>query len=181
MPACRSLTWTWPVFQLITADDREVGSGPGCAFQLLAQAPRGEVRPAGQAGTAQLRCQLQPDDGVPGVGPDDHDGWLPRLGCHCCCPTFLERQRHPVQADAEADAWRGLAAQQLHEAVISTAATEGLLLAFGAGTVELEGRARVVVEPADQAGRQPRLDGQRLEMRQQSFEVRRGTPRRDGR
>ena len=125
---------------------------------------------AGQAGAAELRGHLEAHHGVLGVRADDHGRRAP--GLRGDGGRLLgQRQRDAVEADAEPDARRGLAPQQLHEPVIAAAAAEGLLLPFCTRSVELEGRARVVVEAADKGGRQPGLDGERLEVGEEPIEV----------
>ncbi len=62
-----------------------------------------------------------------------------------------ERQDDAVEPKGETDAGRGLAAQQLDQAVVPAAAAERRLLALGALAVELEGRPGVVVEAAHEA------------------------------
>ena len=100
--------------------------------RLLAQLAPLEVGARAQPGGAQIGRHAQPRQGVLGIGADHHDGhhdrrrWLDALR--------LERQQHPVETQPEADAGRGLAAQQLDQAVVAPAAAECLLLPLRAPT-----------------------------------------------
>ena len=84
---------------------------------------------------------------------------------------LLHREHRPVEADPEADPRRRPAAEELGEAVVAAAATDGLLLTLATGDDELERRARVVVE----AAHQPMVDdvphAQRIEQVEHGAEV----------
>ena len=88
--------------ELVTADDGEMGAGLGGPVELLAQATRGQVRPAGESGAAQLGRKLEPDHSVRGVGSDHHDSWAPGLRDRASA-LLGESQGHAIESDTEAD------------------------------------------------------------------------------
>ena len=62
-------------------------------------------------------------------------------------------QQRAVEAEGEADAGRRRAAERLDQAVVATAAAEGVLRRVERAALELERGVAVVVEPAHQRRR----------------------------
>ena len=77
------------------------------------------------AAGAQSGRDLESGDGIGGVRADHDDRHVRRLTCHT---RGRECVRDAIEAEAEADARRGLATQQRDEAVVSTTPTERVLL-----------------------------------------------------
>src|SRR5262249_32275943 len=108
----------------------------------------GVVDVGAQAPAAQLLHQRQHPWLVAAVVQRDEDVDLLRLGLHA---LGLEREQEPLDARAEADPRRRLAAELLDQAVVAPAAADRALCADRL-VDELERRPRVVVEPADERG-----------------------------
>ena len=181
VPACRSLSWTSPVRELVADDDREVGLVAGGGLELLAELAVPELRARRDAGGPQRRGDPQAFRRRLRVGADDDRGGRVVPGRGASVALLGEREEQPVEADPEPDARRRPAAEQLDQAVVAAAAADRLLLALATRDVELERRPRVVVEPADQPGLEPVRDAERVEVRADGREVRRRTRRTAGR
>ena len=117
-----------------------------------------------------------------GSAPDDDGGRrVGRRLSTIAAVLLIEREQQPIEADAEPDARRRPATEQLDQPVVAPAATDRLLLSLAALDVELERGPRVVVETADQPGLEPVCDAERVEMGTDRREVRRHTRRTGGR
>ena len=80
-------------------------------------------------------------------------------------PSASHDDQHPLDADAEADARRGLAAHLLDETVVATAAADRVLRGVERVALELERRAGVVVEAAHETRRDLEVDAERVQAR----------------
>ena len=84
----------------------------------------------------------------------------------------LQRQHRSVEADPESDPRCRPTTEQLGQAVVSSAAADGVLLALAPGDEELERRARVVVEAAHQPMVDDVAHAHRVEQVEHGAEVR---------
>src|SRR3954453_21566867 len=126
--------------QLVADDHGEMCSVARRCLELLAalRAPEplaelsaAELRTRRDARRAEVRGDLQPCGGVVRVRSDDDSD-------ECAFPRHLraglrEREDEPVDADSEPDAGCRPAPEELHEAVVATAATDRLPLALSPG------------------------------------------------
>ena len=90
-------------------------------------------------------------------------------------PSPSHAMQHALDPDAEPDARRRRAAHVLGEAVVPAAAADRVLRRVQRVARELERRARVVVEPAHEPGRDLEVDAERLQPFLHLLELRRPT------
>ena len=164
VPAGRSRSWTSPWRQLVADDDREVGAARARPTRAACRASGGPARPGRAIPAARRSVAMRSRVTVSsGSAPTTTAAGAPIR--RSASPALLvEREDEPVEADPEPDPRRRLAAEELDQAVVPTAAAERLLLALRAGDVELERGPRVVVEAADEARLEAVRDAQRVEV-----------------
>jgi len=105
------------VGELVTEDHGEVGAFLRGGLELAAELPVREVGPSREAVRPEVRRHAQPFGRRSGVGPDD-DGegmGLRRFGRARC----VEGEQRPVETQAESDARRRPAAEELDKPVVA--------------------------------------------------------------
>jgi hypothetical protein len=141
-------------------------------LELLAELAVPQLGTGGDAVGAKQRRDPEPLGGRLGIRAHDHRGGAIHARDGETARSLIpQRQDQPIQPDPEADGRGGAAAQQLHQAVVPPTAADRLLLALAALDIELERRARVVVEPADEARLETVGHAQRIEMRPDGGEM----------
>src|SRR4051794_35311177 len=122
--------------QLVADDDGEMSLVTRGGLELFAELSAAELGTRRDPRRAQVGRDSQPCSRVIGVGSDD-DRDEGRFRRHLAA-RLDEREDEPVDADAEPDSGSGPSAEELHEAVVASAAADRLLLALAPGDVELE-------------------------------------------